>query len=322
MAFSNVWWLLRNGLPFATYFVPGLSLFLPLLHLMPDASASKIGIGGVLSTDSNQLINTALGLFATTTKQKNTDLGWVTPVASLAVSAVGLFSSYEFIPSLATFISKKTAKALKQHPNEASYMTASELWQYMFGTLVVGTGLTLSHFHAIGLEAIRDFNSDITKHTGNGSKMYDTLLWGQPDLKKLYNHPADTSETTFLQSLVKKRYYTLTSVAGMPLRTGYTTFLGIVVWICRRLGLELKDGQGANIPINIAKIVVYTEILAYTAYMSSWAPGLMTWAWVLKDDVSNKYSDIINTTPPAKKKGTLSRLADFALGPVPPRRRH
>ena len=107
MAFSNVWWLLRNGLPFATYFVPGLSLFLPLLHLMPDASASKIGIGGVVSTDSNQLINTALGLFASTTTTKQTDktdLGWVTPVASLAVSAVGLFSSYEFIPSLATFI--------------------------------------------------------------------------------------------------------------------------------------------------------------------------------------------------------------------------
>ena len=125
MAFSNVWWLLRNGLPFATYFVPGLSLFLPLLHLIPDASASKIGIGGVLSADSNQLINTAVGLFS----KQNTPPGndWVTPVASLAVSAVGLFSSYEFIPSLATFISKKTAKALKQHPNEASYMTASEL---------------------------------------------------------------------------------------------------------------------------------------------------------------------------------------------------
>ena len=321
MAFSNVWWLLRNGLPFATYFVPGLSLFLPLLHLMPDASASKIGIGEVLSTDSQQLINTAVGLFANTTTTNKTDLGWVTPVASLAVSAVGLFSSYEFIPSLATFISKKTAKALKQHPNEASYMTASELWPYMFGTLVVGTGLTLSHFHAIGLEAIRDFNKSIDEK-GSGEKMYDTMLLGNSDLKKLYNHPADTSETTFLQSLVKKRYYSLTSVAGMPLRTGYTTFLGIVVWICRRLGLELKDGQGANIPINIAKIVVYTEILAYTAYMSSWAPGLMTWAWVLKDDVSNKYSDIINTTPPAKKKGTLSRLADFALGPVPPRRRH
>ena len=315
MAFSNVWWLLRNGLPFATYFAPGLSLFLPLLHLMPDASASKIGV----STDSQQLINTAVGLFS----KQNTPQGndWVTPVASLAVSAVGLFSSYVFIPSLATFISKKTAKALKQHPNEASYMTASELWPYMFGTLVVGTGLTLSHFHAIGLEAIRDFNKSIDEK-GSGEKMYDTMLLGNSDLKKLYNHPADTSETTFLQSLVKKRYYSLTSVAGMPLRTGYTTFLGIVVWICRRLGLELKDGQGANIPINIAKIVVYTEILAYTAYMSSWAPGLMTWAWVLKDDVSNKYTDIINTTPPAKKKGTLSRLADFALGPVPPRRRH
>ena len=318
MAFSNVWWLLRNGLPFATYFVPGLSFLLPLLHLMPDASASKIGIGRVLSADSKDLIGTAVGLFS----KQNTPQGndWVTPVASLAVSAVGLFSSYEFIPSLATFISKKTAKALKQHPNEASYMTASELWPYMFGTLVVGTGLTLSHFHAIGLEYIRTFNTKINEKKSDDPKKYGTMLIGNKELQEFYDEiPPGLN---ILQILLKREYYSIASVAGMPLRTGYTTFLGIVVWICRRLGLELKDGQGANIPINIAKIVVYTEILAYTAYMSSWAPGLMTWAWVLKDDVSNKYSDIINTTPPAKKKGTLSRLADFALGPVPPRRRH
>ena len=102
MAFGNVWWLLRNGLSFASYFSPGLALVLPLLHLIPDERQKQIGIGTVLSADPKQLIDQAVGLF--NNQNTTTSPSWVTPVASLAVSAVGLFSSYEFIPSLATFI--------------------------------------------------------------------------------------------------------------------------------------------------------------------------------------------------------------------------